>query len=371
MSHTVSAALVGAGVLAALGAIIPILWPEQLLSVLGASATVAAAGADYLRLSAVALVPTVMVAVFSGAMRSTGKARSPMLATFVTVPLNTALAYCLVLGVGPFPNLGVAGAGWALLITASVKLVILAALTYGVHRIVSWQLPVGVAEWRSILVPMFVLAIPLGLTELLWSTGTFLYNVIAQQLGDAPLAAIQIASTLEAIFIVGSVGLMSATTALVGQSVGLHEASEARRWAGVLARAGVYTGVVFGILLILSAFSVPLLFANAGREVQVLAIIGIVINGLSQVIKVRNMILGAGVMPSGGDVRGVVIGDGVSAFLVGLPLALVLALATPLGVVGLFLARVIEEAAKLAIFTMRTRRISWEAVVRREEAITS
>ena len=96
--------------------------------------------------------------------------------------------------------------------------------------------------------------------------------------------------------------------------------------------------------------------------------IGVVINGLSQVIKVRNMILGAGVMPSGGDVRGVVIGDGVSAFCVGLPLAIVLGPFTPLGVVGLFLARVIEEAVKLIIFTARTRQISWEAVVRRESA---
>jgi hypothetical protein len=33
-------------------------------------------------------------------------------------------------------------------------------------------------------------------------------------------------------------------------------------------------------------------------------------------------------MPSGGDVRGVVLGDGVSAFLVGLPLAIVLGLFT-------------------------------------------
>jgi Na+-driven multidrug efflux pump len=72
---------------------------------------------------------------------------------------------------------------------------------------------------------------------------------------------------------------------------------------------------------------------------------------VSQVVKVRNMILGAGVMPSGGDVRGVV-----------------LELFTPLGVIGLFVARVIEECVRLAILTARTRRISWAAVVLRETA---
>jgi hypothetical protein len=53
-------------------------------------------------------------------------------------------------------------------------------------------------------------------------------------------------------------------------------------------------------------------------------------------------------------------GDGVSVCsTVGLPLAIVL---------GPFVARVIGECVKLAIFTVRTRRISWTAVVMRETA---
>jgi putative MATE family efflux protein len=366
MSHTLSAALLGSGLIAVLGAIVPILWPEQMLALLGASDTVATEGASFLRLSALGLLPTVLVAVLSGALRSTGLARTPMLATLVTVPLTTALSYGLVLGVGPLPEMGVAGAGLAVLIAAVIKLAILAIAAYGVHHVFAWHLPEGLVEWRTILVPLVVLAIPLGLTELLWSTGTFLYNVIAQRLGDAPLAAFQIASTMEGVFIVGSIGLMSATTALVGQSVGQQDPAGAAHWAKRLVNAGVYTGAVFGFLLCVSAFVVPLLFANAGREVQVLAMIGVVINGLTQIIKVRNLILGAGVMPSAGDVRGVVLGDGVSAFLVGLPLAIALGLFTPLGVIGLYLARVIEECAKLVIFTARTRRIRWDVVVRRE-----
>jgi putative MATE family efflux protein len=371
MSHTMTAALLGAGVVAALGAIVPILWPEQVLSALGASDTVAASGAAFLRLNAIAMLPTVLVSVFSGALRSTGFARTPLIATVATVPLAAALSYGLVLGAGPLPNLGVAGAGWAMLLTAVAKLAILAIAAYGWHRVFDWQLPEGLAEWRSIIIPLVVLAIPLALTELLWSTGTFLYNVIAQRLGDDPLAAIQIASTMEGVFIVGSIGLMSATTALVGQSVGHQDAAGAEHWAKRLPRAGVFTGVVFGFLLCASALLVPVLFGNAGRDVQVLAMVGIVINGITQVIKVRNLILGAGVMPSAGDVRGVVLGDGISAFLVGLPLAIALGLFTPLGLVGLYVARVLEECAKLAIFSARTRRINWVAVVRREALITA
>lgn len=366
MSHTVTAALVIAGLLTLLGMLVPLLAPSQLLTAVGASPSVADVGSDYLRLNALSMLPLVLVAILSGAMRSTGYARSPMIATILTVPLNVALAYILVLGVGPAPELGVAGAGWAVFATSTFKLAILLVQAFAVHRIFDWSLPESLVQWRSIVTPLIVLALPLAITELLWSGGTFLYNVVAQQLGDDQLAAAQIVTTLEGVFMVGSIGLMSATTALVGRSVGKHDSAGAEHWVARLTRAGLFTGVAFGVLFAASALAVPVLFANAGPEVVTLAVVGILMNAAFQVVKVRNMILGAGVMPSGGDVRGVILGDGVSAFLVGLPLAIVLGLFTPLGLIGIFLARIIEEVVKLGIFTRRTRRIRWEAVVHRE-----
>jgi Na+-driven multidrug efflux pump len=67
-------------------------------------------------------------------------------------------------------------------------------------------------------------------------------------------------------------------------------------------------------------------------------------------------------------VRGVILGDAVGAFAVGLPLAIVLGLHTPLGVLGVFVARVVEEIAKLAIFTWRARRVRWDVLTRRGQA---
>ncbi len=209
------------------------------------------------------------------------------------------------------------------------------------------------------LVPLFVLAVPLGITELFWTTGTFLYNVVFQRLGDDALAAAQIAATLEGVFIVGSIGLMSATTALVGRSVGRGDAREAMAWVRRVKRVGLHTGVLFGLLFALSALVLGRLYGNAGADVQRTAALGILINAAFQVVKVRNMVLGAGVLPSGNDVRGVILGDVAGAFLVGLPIAVLLGLHSPLGAAGVFIARVVEECAKVAIFTWRTRRLDW------------
>ena len=302
-------------------------------------------------------------------MRSLGHARSPMVATLITVLLNTVLAHGLVFGVGPFPALGVAGAGWATLATATLKLGILLAQVYGPRPLVGLAWPQGLGGWRGVAGPLLVLAVPLGITEMAWSGGTFLYNVVFQKLGDEALAAAQIVNTLESIFIVGSLGLMSATTALVGRSLGRGDAPGAVAWIRRLLAVGLRTGAAFGLLFALSAPLLGLLFREAGAEVRSMAALGILINSAFQIVKVRNMIVGAGILPSGNDTGGVILGDVVSAFVVGLPLAVLLGLYTPLGVTGVFLARVTEESVKMGIFAWRAGRLKWERLAAEQSGV--
>lgn len=366
LSHTLSVALLVGGVLTAAVVLTPVLVPEVILRAVGASDTVAAAGASYLAITACALVPIVLSMILSGAMRSTGFPRSPMIATFMTVPIETALAYCLVLGWGPFPELGMAGAGWALLITSTMKLAILVVQMFAFQRTAAWGLPKGLEHWKEIVVPLIVLALPLAVTEFLWSSGNFLYNVVFQRLGDGPLAAANIALAVEGVFLIGSIGLMSASTALIGKSIGEGDAAEALAWKNRLLRAGLWTAGAFSVGMVFMVFAVPALFPHAGSSVQRIAIFGIVISSIFQWVKVRNMILGGAVLPSGSDVKGVIMGDGIGAFAVGLPLSIVLGLFTPLGVLGVFVARGLEECVKVLIFRYRANKISWSALVELE-----
>jgi len=362
LDHTVTAALLVALGLGTVVSLVPWFLSDHLMALVGASPSVAAAGTSYFRLTVLATLPVMLSAILSGVLRSVGRPTSPMIATMVTVVANSAIALALVTGFGPFPALGVAGAGWATLVTAVAKALILLWMAFR-RGAVRWSLPESLVQWRAVVVPLFVLALPLGVTELFWTVGTFLYNVVFGRLGDEALAAAQVVTTLEGVFLVGSIGLMSATTTLVGRSVGRGDVGDAMAWVRRLTRAGVGTAAVFGVLFATSVLLLDALFGEAGRDVRVMAGVGILMNAAFQVVKVRNMIVGAGVLPSANDVRGVIIGDVVGAFAVGLPLAVLLGLHTPLGFVGIFAARIVEELAKLAVFTWRARRIRWERLV--------
>jgi len=338
------------------------IWPRQILMMAGASNGVAELGTTYLRLTALTLAGHLTISVLSAVLRGTDHAKAPLRATSFAVVLNTVLSYVLVYGVFGFPELGVDGAGWATLISTLIRAGILFVQTYVIYRVSAWEMAQSWKELVSVLKPVFVTAIPFGLTELVWTLGIFSYNVVLQRLGDEPLAASQISNSLEGVFITASMGLASAASALINREIGAGDGAAANEWRRTIMRTGLYTGSLFGVLYGATSFFIPAWFENAGSSVQQMAIAGIVVNAIFQVVKVRNMILAGGVLASGNVLRGIIWGDLTGALFVGVPLAIALGLFTPLGFWGVLIARCVDEAAKLLIFSWHGRWINWNQV---------
>jgi len=365
LNTVVSSAIITAVVISIVIAAPMVFFPYELLAVFGASADVLEQAPLFLTVLALSLPFAVVSQVFSGILRSAGHPKSPMVATIATTVLNTPLAILFVFGLGLVPAMGIVGAAWATLLTSVIKALILMYQTYPLYKIAGWELPGAWKAWKKVLVPLFVLAVPLALTTVFWTSGNFIYNVIAQQISNDALATLQIFGAMEGVFFVASLGLMSAVTALAGRAVGAGNGDLAAAWVAKIKRVGIYTGIVFGILFALSAFSVPTLFPEIGPSVLIPVTVAIMINAAIQFVKVRIALLSAAILPSGDDVKGVVIGDFIAPFFVGIPVTIALAFFTPLGIYGLFIGRTIEEFFKLFFFTMRERRINWNTVAKR------
>ena len=365
LSTVVSSALVVAIVVSVVIAAPMILFPHNILQFFGASEDVLKQGPEFMAVLALSLPFAVLSAVFSGILRSAAHPKSPMVATIITTVLNTPLAIILVFGWGVIPSMGIVGAAWATLIVSVIKAIVLAVQTFGLYRIAGWELPGSWGGWKFVLVPLFVLAVPLALTTIFWTSGNFIYNVIAQQISNDALAVLQIFGALEAVFFVASLGLMSAVTALAGRAVGAGNGPLAKAWIAKIKRVGIWTGIGFGLLFALSSLAVPSMFPEIGPAVLVPVTFAILLNAAIQFVKVRIALLGAAILPSGDDVKGVVIGDFIAPFFVGVPIVIALAFFTPLGIYGLFIGRTIEEFFKVVFFSWRERRIQWQAVADR------
>ena len=155
---------------------------------------------------------------------------------------------------------------------------------------------------------------------------------------------------------------MTAATTLIGRSVGQGDAHAARQWIRRLRKTGYVTSIVFGALYLASSLLLQGLFPKVTENVLHLATLGIAVNAAFQWVKVQNMLIGVGILPSGSDLKGVVAGDTVGVVVAGLPLAIGLGLFTPLAFIGVVIGRIGEEFIKFFIFLYRMRRIDWDAL---------
>jgi len=364
-NRAVSFSVLLALVIGALTALPFVLFPSQILSFAGASTQVVTLGSNYFAIMLMSLPFGVLAMVLGSVLRSVNRSRSPMVATIIMVSLNVPLSIVLVYGAGPIPALGVMGAAVATLITTMVRATVLLIQVYLVFDVADWKLPRR-RQWVPVGRPILALAVPMGFTSLSWTVGNFFYNVIIVQLGDGALAALQIVFAFSGVFVVASFGLASAITVLVSQAIGAGNPDLAMAWIRYLLRMGLVTGVGFASLFALSSLLLPVFFPELSSGVVALAQAGVLISALIQPLSVRMVLMGA-VLPAGNDTTGIIIGDFAGPYLVGLPLTLVLAFFTPLGMLGAIVGKGAEDIVKLVVFSLRRRRIHWEDVMHKHE----
>ena len=163
------------------------------------------------------------------AFRAAGDTRTPFALLCASVGVTLILDPVLIVGWGPIPALGVAGAAIATIGTRAVAFVLGLALVgrRGVLRF-------GRPDWRALL-QVVRIGLPTALTGVAFS---LIYAVLARtatQFGTPALAALGIGHRVESWLYMVGVGFGAATAAIVGQNLGAGETARAARagWLSV------------------------------------------------------------------------------------------------------------------------------------------
>ena len=244
----VQLSLVSGTVLAALGlALLP--W---LFSITHAPAEVTDLGRRYL---GVYLLGTPLVFAFlaiDAAFRASGDARTPFLILAVSVAFTLVLDPVLILGLGPAPRLGIAGAAVA---TVSVRSLAFGLGLWLAHR--RGLVRFGPPDWGAIRAICRV-GLPTAATGAVFSVIYVLVTRSTTQFGTAAIAAMGIGHRVESwLFMIG-VGFGAATAAIVGQNLGAGRPDRAAR-AGWIA-TGICTGG--GVVFCVAELLAPQWFAS-------------------------------------------------------------------------------------------------------------
>jgi len=152
--------------------------------------------------------------VMEAAFRSAGDTRTPLVLLAVSLGLNTVLDPLLILGIGPFPQMGIQGAALATLITRAAGCFV--GYRWMVQRgLVSRAVP----SIRPIL-RMAWIGLPVAAGGALFS---FVYIVLTRytsQFGTAALAALGVGHKVESLSYMACIGFGLAAATSVGQNLG-------------------------------------------------------------------------------------------------------------------------------------------------------
>ena len=227
------------GVVVAIGgyALLP-----RLFAVMHTPPDVTALGSSYL---GTYLMGTPLIYGFfavDAAFRASGDARTPFILLACSVAVTLVLDPVLILGLGPAPRLGIAGAAIATVSTRAV------AFALGLSLVIRGrQLRVTRFEWRAIY-GICRIGLPTATTGVVFSLIYVFVTRSATQFGTPALAALGIGHRVESWLYMIGVGFGAATAAIVGQNLGASRVDRAER-AGWLATAFcTMLGVVFFVL---------------------------------------------------------------------------------------------------------------------------
>ncbi len=283
------------------------------------------AGSNYLIFILIGLIPFALSQVYASTLRETGETVLPMIASVVSVVTNFMFNGLLIFGLFGFPALGVVGAAIATSLSRFAELAILVIWT---HRN-KLKCPFAVGLLKHFRVPAALIkqvaikGVPILLNELFWSLSVTMRNQCYSTRGLDVVAATNIAFTLQNLLSVAYFALSSAIAIMVGNLLGAGKLEEAKDTDRKLLAFAVFTGGIMMLVQIALAPVFPYLYntTDSVRELSSFIMIAFGFTMPAAALATSTYYT----IRSGGRVFITMLFDSVYAWVIVMPVALVLA----------------------------------------------
>lgn len=383
-----------------------IVFPEAIMALYTKDIATRRLAVTYIRILAVSFLPMAASAVITAMLRCMEAASLPLYASILALVCNTGLNYLLIFGKWIFPKMGVEGAAWASVAAQGISCF---AILFFFLRHKKWrEFKRGVGadaqkagcgiqgtgsgnrdakacrdgknggiwgrdskgkkatgwhgnreqgrQYLGILCPLLV-------CEFLWSLGENVYTAIYGNIGTDACAAMTVTIPVQTIVIGALCGLSQASGILIGKSLGAKQYGQAYTEAKKLMGYGLVASALLSFLLIILCPYYVQIY-SVGPSVQGMARSLLTVIALIAPVKVLNMILGGGILRSGGKTKYTMWIDIIGTWGFGVPLGLMAAFVWKLPIAYVYFALSLEECVRLGISLIIFRKKTWMESIR-------
>ncbi|MCS7035153.1 MAG: MATE family efflux transporter [Saprospiraceae bacterium] len=237
----------------------------DILRLMSSDPAVAETGTPFTRLLLTANLPILLLWMLNGVFRGAGDAATAMRALWLANGVNLVLDPILIFGWGPFPEMGLLGAGVATTIGRSVGVLYQLWHLFAVGRAVRLHVRFMLRPYWGIVRRLLVIASgSTGQYLIASSSWIFLIGILGQ-IGTTVTAGYTIAIRIMIFTLLPSWGVANAAATLVGQNLGAGQPERAEQsvW-----RAGFFNMIFMAVVSACYLYAAPALIALFSEDPQ-------------------------------------------------------------------------------------------------------
>jgi MATE family multidrug resistance protein len=227
--HGIYIALIGSLVIFFIG-----FMSEPIFHIIGHGEDIEKLEAEYFKILCWGSIGPIVSHVFAGFYSGRGQNKPVMWVNFISVGINTLLAYLLIFGKFGFPEMGIKGAAIATVIAGLAPVIIYGYFVFGKSHNVKYKTFSSFKFNKELLGRMLKFGLPSGVHFFIEIAGFTAFLLILGRIGKIELAATNIAFNINTIAFMPMIGIGIAISMLTGQNIGRNRIDIAERliWQG-------------------------------------------------------------------------------------------------------------------------------------------
>jgi putative MATE family efflux protein len=335
-----------------------------MLDLVNAAPAVKAEALPFLRIMFLFSSGMLVFYLLSGALRSAGDARTPMVLGVVLTVLNLVLNVLFIAGWGPIPRFGTRGAAIGTVIASGLVAIYSLAKLWRGGWVVSFPRGRGWGPDWTIIRSLFRFGLPAGIQGIAMNIGGVLLLSFIGSLAQSAAAQAAYAigySQLFSLITWTSVGLMGAAAAVAGQNLGAGSPDRANRAVHIAAGYGLGGAALVGLGFLL----VPrALLAGFGMTEPAVVEIGV---QLLRVLSLSGLLVAVALTYTGGlqgtgDTRSPLYISIVSQIAVPLGICFVIQQTGRLDALDIWIAILVGHATRCLLSVARFNQGRWRGI---------
>ncbi|MGI6643780.1 MAG: MATE family efflux transporter [Bacillota bacterium] len=353
-------ALVIASAAGVLLAVLGVMFGTNILKWMGAESDVIGPGSGYLKIVALGLIFQGAAISLSASLRGAGDTRTPMSVNLVANVVNVVSNYLLIYGHFGFPRLEVAGAAVATTLSRAVACALIIRKVFGQRALIKMSLHDSFRLDSVTVGRILKVGLPAAGEQAVMRGGQMLFARLVSSFGTVVYAAHQVALNIEGLCFTPGMSFQTATTTLVGQSLGARKPKRAMRVGWEAVRMGMAVSAVLATFLFFFGKYCALLYSDdqmvidlAGNALKIIA--------LAIPFMIANFIL-AGGLRGAGDTRWTLYITAIGIWGVRLGVANLLAIKMGMGLVGAWVGMALDMCTRALFVALRFRTGHWTKI---------